>query len=130
LDTRLGVLLKKKVNIQKSRFIINVETRFLAVYPTPNRYTNEIFKVLDAFINEFGREKPTYFKGDGEKGFASAEKMMKGLNLHNNAHFYLRPKASQGGFRLTNSYNLIDSVIRTTRNLVGKISQYKSCSIW
>jgi hypothetical protein len=50
--------------------------------------------------------------------------MIKDLGWHQNAHFYLRPKASQGGYRLTNSYNLIDSVIRTIRNLVGKVSQY------
>jgi hypothetical protein len=105
-------------------FIINVNTRLLVVYPIPNKSTNEIFKVLDEFITDFANNKPIYFKGDGEKGFAAAEKMMRGLNLRINAHFYLRPKASQGGYRLTNSFNLIDSVIRSIRNLVGKVSQY------
>jgi hypothetical protein len=56
--------------------------------------------------------------------FAAVEKMIKNLGRRENVHFYLRPKASEGGYRLTNSYNLIDSVIRTIRNLVGKASQY------
>jgi hypothetical protein len=44
---------RTKVNIQIYMFIINVNTRFLVVYPIPNRSTTEIFKVLDKYINDF-----------------------------------------------------------------------------
>jgi hypothetical protein len=114
---------RKRITIQIYLFIMNVNTRFLAVYPIPHKSTAEIYKALDAFINKFSDGKPIYFKGDGEKGFAALEKLMKQMR-YPNVHFYLRPTNSQGGYRLTNSYNVIDSVIKTVRNLIGKISQY------
>jgi hypothetical protein len=63
-------------------------------------------KYFDASITEYGNEE-----------------MMRNLK-YTNVHFYLRPTASQSKYRLTNSHNLIDSVIKTIRNLIGKASKY------
>jgi hypothetical protein len=79
---------RRRVTIRAYLLIINVNTRFLAVSLIQDRSTNEIFKVLDTFINEYSHSKPICFKGDGEKGFAAVEKMMKILK-YTNVNFYL-----------------------------------------
>jgi hypothetical protein len=74
-------------------------------------------------MKEYPSPFPFGFKGDGEKGFTSAEQLINHLYPDNNISFFFRKPSSQG-YQITNSYSLMDSVIRTIRNLVGKVSQY------
>jgi hypothetical protein len=73
------------------------------------------------FINTHPSDYPFHFKGDGEPSFASTARTMKDMK---NVFFHLRPPSYLNGYHMTNSYNLIDAVVRTIRNLVGRVSQY------
>jgi hypothetical protein len=89
------------------------------------------------FLNYFGH-KPCYIKGDGERGFKAIADRMRGLikadprtepktfalvsnqDYRRNVHWWLKDDVTSGRQHLTNSYCLVDSVIRTIRNLLGK----------
>jgi hypothetical protein len=103
-------------------FIINENTRYLVVYTLPDKSGCEIYECLDKFINEFTKEtKQIYIKGDGERGFGKVQRL---FNDRPNVHFYLKPTRNQYGLMLTNSNKIIDIVVKTIRNLLGRVSQY------
>jgi hypothetical protein len=102
-------------------FILNENTRFLVVYPIKDKSAEAIYSALMTFMNTHPSDFPFYFKGDGEPAFAAVSVQMKPMK---NVFFHLRPPSHINGYQMTNSYNLMDAVVRTIRNLVGRVSQY------
>ena len=116
-------------------FFINENTRFLFCWPQVGKTIPAIAVGLSEFLNRFGH-KPCRIKGDGESGFAGIANRMSGKmefqrsddritrelcsneEYKRNVTFWL--KDNTNAFHLTNSYCLIDSVIRVIRNLCGK----------
>jgi hypothetical protein len=102
-------------------FILNENTRYLVVYPIKDKSEEAVYPALMTFINTHPSDYPFHFKGDGEPSFASTAVKMKPMK---NVFFHLRPPSYINGYQMTNSYNLMDAVVRTIRNLVGRVSQY------
>jgi hypothetical protein len=101
-------------------FIINENTRFLIVYPLRNRSAKETNPAIQDFINNH-HERPIHIKGDGDRTFVNTEKTFK---QYRDVFFHLKEPASEVGLRLANSYVIMDVVVRTIRNLVGRMTGY------
>ncbi|GHU20119.1 hypothetical protein FACS189472_10940 [Alphaproteobacteria bacterium] len=113
-------------------FFINENTRFLFCWPQIGKTINSIAIGLTEFLKRFGH-KPCNIKGDGEKGFKGIADRLSGKmalqrsddaktralctneEYKRNVRFWL--KDNSNAFHLTNSYSIIDSVIRVMRNL-------------
>jgi hypothetical protein len=113
---------------------INENTKFLFCWPTLGKSTNALALGFREFLKHFGN-RPCRIKGDGEKGFAAlADRMIRKTQLttsdsmvvreivsnrtyQRNVKFWLKDNTE--AHHLTNSYCIIDSVIRVLRNLLG-----------
>jgi hypothetical protein len=116
-------------------FFINENTRFLFCWPQIGKTINAIAIGLSQFLSHWGH-KPCRIKGDGEKGFKgiadrlsgrmtlrpsddqTTRKLCTNEEYKRNVRFWL--KDNSDAFHLTNSYTIVDSVIRVMRNLCGK----------
>ncbi|GHU20235.1 hypothetical protein FACS189472_11230 [Alphaproteobacteria bacterium] len=106
-------------------FALNVNTRFLVVLPIQSTSEDNIFDAVLSICDAYAKdEKRIHFKGDGERGFASLPRMFRDHAPEVKADFYFRKPTALRGFEMTNSYSEMDSVVRTIRNLVGRVSQY------
>jgi hypothetical protein len=118
-------------NVPTYLFLINQNTKYLKSYPINAKSALGLFNCFSDFVQTFGT--PIYFKGDGEKGFAGVANRFKNISFasiknadgseidYSKIYFYLRPP--RGPQQLTNSYNLIDVVIKTIRNMVGRVAK-------
>jgi hypothetical protein len=103
-------------------FVINENTRYLFVYPIDNKKSHSIYEALTEHLKEFSpRDEPIYFSGDGERGFIPLSKIFQKEKFVN--FFFRQPQNKSGNYHMTNSYNLINSVVRTIRNMIGRVSQ-------
>jgi hypothetical protein len=116
-------------------FFINENTRFLFCWPQIGKTINAIAIGMSKFLSHWGN-KPCRIKGDGEKGFKGIAERMSGRmgfqpsddsvtralctneNYKRNVKFWF--KDNSNAFHLTNSYCIVDSIIRVMRNLCGK----------
>jgi hypothetical protein len=114
-------------------FFINENTRFLFCWPTIGKSTNAIAIGFNEFLKHFGN-RPCRIKGDGEKGFAALADRLSGKThlfsndskilieicsnptYRRNVKFWL--KKNNMAHHLTNSYCIVDSIIRVMRNLL------------
>ncbi|GHU18501.1 hypothetical protein FACS189472_06930 [Alphaproteobacteria bacterium] len=126
--------------IEKSRtfgylFFIKENTRFLFSWPQYGKSMNAIAIGLSQFLSHFG-SKPCRIRGDGETGFKGIDDRLSGKTAiqpgddstlralctnkkcKRNVKFWL--KDNTNAFHLTNSYTIVDSVIKVIRNLCGK----------
>jgi hypothetical protein len=102
-------------------FIININTRYLVVYTLKNKTTNEIYATLIEFLKSYNfKNSSIYFCGDGEKGFLPLERKFKERNMSYPIHFFFKPPTSYY-LQLTYSNKIIDSVIKTIRNLIAAV---------
>jgi hypothetical protein len=117
-------------------FFINENTRFLFAYPTYGKSMKAVAPGFREFLNHFGGTE-VRIKGDGEGSFDgirnrlsrnTAVKSEDGpivswicLNptWRRNVKFYL--KDDSYGTHLTNSYCIVDAVIRVFRNILGPL---------
>jgi hypothetical protein len=108
---------------------------FYSAGPTISKSINALAVGFSKFLSHFGN-RTCYIKGDGEKGFKSIDDRLQGriplqpgddattrALCHNetykrNVKFWL--KNNKNAMHLTNSYVIVDSVIRVMRNLCGK----------
>jgi hypothetical protein len=116
-------------------FFINENTRFVFCWPQIGKTINAISIGFSKFLEHFGH-KPCRIKGDGEMGFKGIADRMSGKTAlqpkddkvtrdlctngeyKKNVKFWL--KDNSNSFHLTNSYCIVDSIIRVMRNLCGK----------
>lgn len=98
----------KDIILQQYLVCINVNTRFLNVFPIKNKSKDEIQKALALLIKN---NTVKSIKGDGEKSFASKD--LKTFYTQNNIKTYF----SKSPFTYHNK--MVDSVIRTIRNAFG-----------
>ncbi len=89
-------------------YIININTRFLAVFPTKDRSSGEVIRCLAELMLS---AKVKHVRGDGERSFASAD--CKTFYRRNNIRYFF------SGSYFTNKNKIVDSVIRTIRNAFG-----------
>jgi hypothetical protein len=96
-------------NQQTYLFLININTRFLHVFPIRDKSSKAIFEVLVQFIPEY---QVTSIRGDGEGAFSSAR-------LQSLFNFY-HVKTSFNGSSQIYHVKLVDAVIRTIRDGFGQ----------
>jgi hypothetical protein len=105
-------------------FCINVNTKYLFVYPLRSKNTYDIAGALTKFFDDVAKQFPShdvitdefknpvrYVKGDGERGFDA---------LINSG--WLNSKVKDFSFdssKFTNHNRVVDSVIRTIRNAIN-----------
>ncbi|KAA6364892.1 MAG: hypothetical protein EZS28_039582 [Streblomastix strix] len=95
-------------------FCININTKYLVVYPLANKTADQILKALQNLVN---RQNVRYIRGDGEKGFTAPQLI----------NFYGGPSSnlikaffiSGSSAPFTNHNRIVDSVVRTIRNAFG-----------
>jgi hypothetical protein len=102
-------------------FVLNENTRYLVAYPLKDKSEQSVYPALMTFISTHPNDYAFYFKGGGKPSFASTARTMKSKK---NVFFHLLPPSEVNGYQMTNSYNLVDAVVRTIRNLVGRAYQY------
>jgi hypothetical protein len=74
-------------------------------------------------LKQYNPQKfPINIKADGERGFLPLVRYFKEKQNNYPIEFYFK-KSKSLSYQLTNSYNLIDSVIKTIRNLIGVVSK-------
>jgi hypothetical protein len=118
-------------------FFVNENTRYLCAWPTQAKSMEALSDGFGKFFAVFAH-KPCYIKGDGERGFKAIADRMNGVIKSNpriepktsalanneeykrNVHWWLKDDTISGRQHLTNTYCIVDSVIRTIRNLLGK----------
>jgi hypothetical protein len=118
-------------------FFINENTRFLFAWPSQAKNMEALSEGFSHFLSFFGHQ-PCYIKGDGERGFKAIADRMSGAiqadprtepktyaittneEYKRNVHWWLKDDITSGRTHLTNTYCIVDSVIRTIRNLLGK----------
>lgn len=98
----------KDIILQQYLVCINVNTRFLNVFPIKNKSKAEILKALTLLIKN---NTVKSIKGDGEKSFASND--LKTFYTKNNIKTYFQKSP------YTMHNKMVDSVIRTIRNGFG-----------
>ncbi|KAA6396295.1 MAG: hypothetical protein EZS28_008180 [Streblomastix strix] len=91
-------------------FCINVNTKYLVVYPLHSKSQEDIEKALQNLVQH---QHVTHIRGDGEKGFASNQ-LMQFYNKNSIKTYFVN-----GSRELTNHNRVVDSVIRTIRNAFG-----------
>jgi hypothetical protein len=90
-------------------FLININTRFLHVFPIRDKSAEAIFEILVQFIQD---HHVTSIRGDGEAAFNS----LKLQRLYN----YYNVKTSFNGSSQIYHVKLVDAVIRTIRDGFGQ----------
>jgi hypothetical protein len=118
-------------------FFVNENTRYLCAWPTQAKSMEALSDGFSKFFAVFAH-KPCYIKGDGERGFKAIADRMKGVikssarnepkthalatneEYKRNVHWWLKDDVVSKRQHLTNTYCIVDSVIRTIRNLLGK----------
>ena len=94
-------------------FCININTRYLYVFPVQNKSAQETRIAIQTLIE---KEKTNFnhpvknIRGDGDKGFEKLTEMFKDIN------FYL------SGSKFTYHNKIIDAVMRTLRNALNNDS--------
>ena len=78
--------------------------------------------VVQYGIDDEGNAKSLRIKGDGEKSFMPIVRDFQRRYEHDKYHLYFRPPSAMDGFRFTSSYSLMDSVVRTIRDLIVRAS--------
>jgi hypothetical protein len=102
-------------------FIININTRYLVVYELKNKSTDEIYNALIKFLKRYNPNNSSiYFCGDGDRGFLPLKKRFDMHNKNYPIHFFFKPPTSYY-LQLTYSNKIIDSVIKTIRNLIATV---------
>ncbi|KAA6398336.1 MAG: hypothetical protein EZS28_006144 [Streblomastix strix] len=91
-------------------FCININTKYLVVYPLHDKSQEEIRKAL---FNLVQHQNMTHIRGDGEKGFASNYLMQFYKAFDIETYFV------DDTIEMTNHNRVVDSVIRTIRNAFG-----------
>jgi hypothetical protein len=94
---------------QRYLFLININTRFLHVFPIRDKSSQAIFEILVHFIPEY---RVTSIRGDGETAFSSRR-------LQSLYNFY-KVKTSFNGSSQIYHVKLVDAVIRTIRDGFGQ----------
>ncbi|KAA6366285.1 MAG: hypothetical protein EZS28_038188 [Streblomastix strix] len=92
-------------------FCININTKYLVVYPLHSKSQEDIEKALQNLVQT---QNVTHIRGDGEKGFASNQ-LMQFYNKNDIKTYFVN-----GTKELTNHNRVVDSVIRTIRNAFGQ----------
>lgn len=116
-------------------FFINENTRFLFAYPVYGKSMNSVALGFRVFLRHFG-DTECHIKGDGEGSFSGIRNRLNGnTNItmndnpdikyictnpmyRQNVKFFLKDNSNYQ--HLTNSYCLVDSIIRVMRNLTGR----------
>ena len=95
--------------LQEYLFAININTRYLVVFPTRDKSAVTVLNVLKELRKRF---PVSDIRGDGEAGFNSFL-VRQFCNTHNITHCWRDSK-------FTNHNRIVDSVIRTLRNAFAK----------
>jgi hypothetical protein len=93
-------------------FFVNENTRYLIVERVDGKSIDDLFPTVDIFVKTYGN-KPLHVKGDGESAFPQTFAETNNPNVH--TYF----KDNTRGLHMTFSYKILDSVVRTIRNLMG-----------
>jgi transposase len=92
--------------------IININTKFLVVYPLLNKSGREILKCLKYFVKNV-KFKINNIRGDAESGFLTPQ--LKQFFKDENINYYFTNKQH------TNRNRIVDRVIRTLRDMFDNI---------
>ncbi|KAA6360694.1 MAG: hypothetical protein EZS28_043779 [Streblomastix strix] len=95
-------------------FCININTKYLVVYPLANKTADQILKALQNLVNH---QNVRYIRGDGEKGFTAPQLINFYRGPSNNLIKAFFISGSSAPF--TNHNRIVDSVVRTIRNAFG-----------
>ncbi|KAA6386553.1 MAG: hypothetical protein EZS28_017921 [Streblomastix strix] len=95
-------------------FCININTKYLVVYPLVNKTADQILKTLQNLVKH---QDVRYIRGDGEKGFAAPQliNFYRGPNNNLVKAFFISGSSAP----FTNHNRIVDSVVRTIRNAFG-----------